>query len=75
MISADKGTVYVKGSLEEVLFDLTAIVATLRAQRIPENVIWESVEEGLSGTVKSHNKEVMDMLNYILEKRNEKQKK
>ena len=71
MIKAENSTVMVSGDVEELYADLACIVGVMK-MHIPTGMIAEAIEIGLQCKVdkgKRHSKDVMDMLKYILERR------
>lgn len=68
MIEVKDGVVKAQGNHEELFGDLLSVVAVMKLH-LPIGLIEEAIEAGMSQQAKVHNTEVMQLLEYILERR------
>ena len=68
MITVKDGLVKTEGNTNTLFADLMSIVGVMK-MHLPIGLLQEAIERGLCSQVEAHDTQVMEMLEYILERR------
>lgn len=68
MITVKDGLVKTEGDTKTLYVDLMCVVGVMK-MHLPIGLLQEAIERGLCGQVEAHDPQVMEMLEYILERR------
>ncbi len=68
MITVKDGLVKTEGDTKTLYVDLMSVVGVMK-MHLPIGLLQEAIERGLCGQVEAHDPQVMELLEYILERR------
>lgn len=68
MITVKDGLVKTEGDTKTLYVDLMSVVGVMK-MHLPIGLLQEAIERGLCSQVEAHDPQVMEMLEYILERR------